>query len=237
MCIMCRKVLAHPSGTGTSSMHDHNMSSACPKARKINRYHGWAWTPLGIEVLTLLQKGTGTGNKRRIIDLATRGGFNQHDFDEYFLKVFLATNLAFNCSKNLAFRHVFKYIRPGVEIPSATTLTRRLKRLGKSTLDDIRICLPAAGKISLAADTWTSPNNREIWRKENLNPKQPPASPLHGKNQTPRIHRKNAPRLAPEIIIPQTRKEIIHKDVQERYPNHSAGSPKNKRKDWFAKAR
>jgi len=24
MCIMCRKVLAHPSGTGTSSMHDHN---------------------------------------------------------------------------------------------------------------------------------------------------------------------------------------------------------------------
>jgi len=25
-------------------------------------------------------------------------------------------------------------------------------------VDDIRTCLPAAGKISLAADTWTSPN-------------------------------------------------------------------------------
>ena len=25
-------------------------------------------------------------------------------------------------------------------------------------MDDIRTCLPAAGKISLAADTWTSPN-------------------------------------------------------------------------------
>jgi len=36
MCIMCRKVLAHPSGTGTSSMHDHNRSSACLKSRKIN---------------------------------------------------------------------------------------------------------------------------------------------------------------------------------------------------------
>jgi len=106
----------------------------------------------------LLQKGTKTGNRRRIIDLATPAGFNQHDFEEYFLKAFLATNLAFNCSNNLAFHRVFKYICPRVEIPIPTTLTRHLKRLRKSTVDDIRICLPAAGKISLAADTWTSPN-------------------------------------------------------------------------------
>ena len=33
MCIMCRKVLAHPSGTETSSMHDHNRSSGCRKSR------------------------------------------------------------------------------------------------------------------------------------------------------------------------------------------------------------
>jgi len=38
MSIMCRKVLARPSGTGTSSMHDDNRSSACLKSRKINRY-------------------------------------------------------------------------------------------------------------------------------------------------------------------------------------------------------
>jgi len=158
MCIMCRKVLAHPSGMGTSSMHDHNRSSACLKSRKINRYDGRAGSPLGIDVLTPLQKGTKTGNRRRITDLATPAGFNQHDFEEYFLKAFLATNLAFNGSNNLAFRRVFKYIRPGVEIPSPTTLTWPLKRLGKSTVDDIRTCLPAAGKISLAADTWTSPN-------------------------------------------------------------------------------
>ena len=36
-------------------------------------------------------------------------------------------NFAFNCSNNLAFGHVFKYIGPGVGIPSATTLTRHLK--------------------------------------------------------------------------------------------------------------
>jgi len=40
MCIMCRKVLAHPRGTETSSMDDYNRSSACPKSRKINRYDG-----------------------------------------------------------------------------------------------------------------------------------------------------------------------------------------------------
>jgi len=43
-------------------------------------------------------------------------------------------------------------------MPSLTTLTQHLKALGKSTVDAIQTCLPDAGKISLAADTWTSPN-------------------------------------------------------------------------------
>jgi len=76
MCILCRKVLAAPSGTGTSSMHDHNRSSACLKSRKINGYDRRAGSPLGIDVLMLLQNGTKTGNRRRIIDLATPAGFN-----------------------------------------------------------------------------------------------------------------------------------------------------------------
>jgi len=105
---MCRKVLAHPSSMGTSSMHDHDRSSACLKSRKIKEYDGWAGSLLGIDILTPLQKGTKTGNRHRIIDLATPPGFNQHDFEEYCLKAFLAMNLAFNCLNNLAFRHVFK---------------------------------------------------------------------------------------------------------------------------------
>ena len=64
--------------------------------------------------------------------------------------------------------------------------------------------------------------------KKTFNPKQLHASSLHGKNETPTIHRKNPPRLAPKTIIPQTRKEIIHRDVQERDPNPSAGFPKTK---------
>jgi len=42
------------------------------------------------------------------------------------------------------------------------------------------------------------------------------------------MHRKNPPRLAPKTIIPQTHKETIHRDVQKRDPNPSAGSPKTK---------
>ena len=125
---------------GTSSMHDHNRSSACLKLRKINGYDGRAGCPLGIDVLMLLQKGTKTGNSRRIIDLATPAGFNQHDFEEYFLKVLIAKNLAVYCSNNLVLCRVFKYMPPVVEIPSHTTLTRHLKLLGMSTVDDIRTC-------------------------------------------------------------------------------------------------
>ena len=40
-------------------------------------------------------------------------------------------------------------------------------------------------------------------RKKPINANPPPASPLHGKNQTPRIHRKSPPRLAPKIIYPR----------------------------------
>ena len=47
-------------------------------------------------------------------------------------------------------------------------------------------------------------------RKKPINANPPPASPLHGKNQTPRVHRKSPPRLAPKIIYPRhVRKQYI----------------------------
>ena len=47
-------------------------------------------------------------------------------------------------------------------------------------------------------------------RKKPINANSPPASPLHGKNQTPRVHRKSFPRLAPKIIYPRhIRKQYI----------------------------
>jgi len=47
-------------------------------------------------------------------------------------------------------------------------------------------------------------------RKKPINANPPPASPLHGINQTPPVHRKSLPRLAPKIIYPrQVRKQYI----------------------------
>jgi len=47
-------------------------------------------------------------------------------------------------------------------------------------------------------------------RKKPINANPPPASPLHGKNQTPRVHRKSPPCLAPKIIYPRhVRKQYI----------------------------
>ena len=129
MCIICRRVLAHPIGRGTSSMHDNNQSVACQKSRKFNGFDSGG--SCALDVLELLRKGTKTGNKCKIIDLVTPAGFHQQDFEEYFLKAFLATNLPLNCSKNLAFRHACRYARPGVEILSPATLTRHLKWLGQ----------------------------------------------------------------------------------------------------------
>jgi len=43
-----------------------------------------------------------------------------------------------------------------------------------------------------------------------INSNPPPVSPLHGKNQTPRVHRKTLPRLATKIIYPRhVRKQYI----------------------------
>jgi len=85
---MCKKGLAHASGTKTSSMHDDNRSSACVKLRTINRYDGLAGSPHGIDILTLLRNGTKTGNRPVIIDLATPAGFDPHNFEAYFAKSF-----------------------------------------------------------------------------------------------------------------------------------------------------
>jgi len=71
--------------------------------------------------------------------------------------------------------------------------------------------------------------HRKIWRKENLNPKQLPPSPLHRKNETPLIHWKSPPRIAPKILIPTTYKDTIHRDLQESDPNTSASSAKTKK--------
>jgi len=54
---------------------------------------------------------------------------------------------------------------------------------------------------------------RALKRKKPINANPPPASPPHGKNQTPRVHRKSLPRLAPKIIYPRH----VRKQYMETY--------------------
>jgi len=47
-------------------------------------------------------------------------------------------------------------------------------------------------------------------RKKPINANPPPTPPVHGKNQTARVHRKSLPLLAPKIIYPRhVRKQNI----------------------------
>jgi len=65
--------------------------------------------------------------------------------------------------------------------------------------------------------------------------KPPPTSPLDGKNQTPRIHRKKPRRLAPKIIYPRhVRSQFI--EAYRRETETLLQAPKNKRNPGFAKA-
>ena len=61
-----------------------------------------------------------------------------------------------------------------------------------------------------------------------------PASPRHGKNHTPQIHRKSPPRLAPKIK-PLTPKETIHKNVQVERPKPFRRLAKTKEKSLKAR--
>jgi len=61
--------------------------------------------------------------------------------------------------------------------------------------------------------------HREIWRKENLNSNNRPLYLFMGKIKHPESIGKIPLSLAPKTIIPQTCKETIRRDIQERDPN------------------
>ena len=135
-------------------MHEHQKSERCRKIRQAQA----ASNPNTPTIQDLFKHGTKTGNRRKIVDIEMATGFDQAQFDEYFLKGLLAVNLPFNVANNQAFRRAFKYARPDVQIPAPTTITRRLHFLGTETIEYIKDQIPIGTKISLAADVWTSPN-------------------------------------------------------------------------------
>jgi len=132
-------------------MHDHNRSLAGQKSRKLHGYETQAGSPGSIYILTLLQRDTKMGNRRRIIDLAMPAGFNQCYFEEYFLKAFLVTNLVFTCSNNCVICWFIKYLRESIKISCPMTLSRHLTGLGISIIEKIRASLLTGERFLLVA--------------------------------------------------------------------------------------
>lgn len=93
-----------------------------------------------------------------ITDSTLPDGYDQAQFDRFFLEAVLATNMSFNAVNNAAFRRVFRYLKRDVMLPSPSTTRNRLQSLCEEIVERIRDEVPSGVKISIAADTWTSPN-------------------------------------------------------------------------------
>ena len=172
-CIICGSILVHPAAVGTTSMHDHHKSLGCKKARQRNVARNSSaptleelWSRHGTKVRKfhtfsekkLLINRDQTGNRKCTGDSTLPDGYDQAQFDRFFLEAMLATNLSFNATNNAAFRRMFKYLKRDVLLPSPTTVRGRLQSICTEIEGKITAEIPPNVKISIAADAWTSPN-------------------------------------------------------------------------------
>jgi hypothetical protein len=99
-----------------------------------------------------------TGNRKYTVEPTLPDGYDQLQFDRFFLEAVIATNMSFNSVNNAAFRRLFKYLKRDVLLPSPTTIRTRLQLLFREVEEKIRAEIPPNTKISIAVDAWTSPN-------------------------------------------------------------------------------
>ena len=121
------------------------------KGTKVSKFHIF-------ESKKLLTSRDQIGNRKLITDVTLPDGYDQAQFDRFFLEAVLATNMSFNAVNNAAFRRVFRYLKRDSMLPSLTTTRNRLQSLYKEIVEKIRNQFPPGVKISIAGDTWTSPN-------------------------------------------------------------------------------
>lgn len=99
-----------------------------------------------------------TGNRKLTADSTLPDGYDQAQFDCFFIEAVLATNIPFYAANNAAFRRVFKYLKRDVLLPSPTTIRGRLHSICVEIVGKIKAEIPTGVKISIAVDAWTSPN-------------------------------------------------------------------------------
>ena len=78
------------------------------------------------------------GNRKLITDVTLPDGYDQAQFDRFFLEAVLATNMSFNAVNNAAFRRVFRYLKRDLMLPSPTTTRNRLQSLYEEIVERIR---------------------------------------------------------------------------------------------------
>lgn len=75
---------------------------------------------------------------------------------------FLSALIPFNSITNTEFRRVLISLKPGVSLPSVSTLRRLLATEYETTVKAIRDGIPEGQKVALALDGWTSGNKLAI---------------------------------------------------------------------------
>ena len=89
-CVLCSTILAHPAGTGTTSMHDHHKSQLCKKIRQRNVLEDYSTPTLEelwkksikvskfhiFELKKLLTSRDQIGNRKLITDVTLPDGYD-----------------------------------------------------------------------------------------------------------------------------------------------------------------
>jgi hypothetical protein len=96
---------------------------------------------------------------RRQRDLEIPDVITQDAWDAQLLRAFLSTGLAFNAVTNKHLRATWKQLKKDLKIPCPATLRRRLDKYYESVKKVIKTRIPKSTKVSLAIDSWTSPNH------------------------------------------------------------------------------
>ena len=96
---------------------------------------------------------------RKQRDLVISEITTQDEWDAQLLRAFLSTDISFNAVTNVHLRATWKMLKKDLSIPCPTTLRRRLDTYYESVRKEIKSRILKGTKISIAIDSWTSPNH------------------------------------------------------------------------------
>jgi len=185
ICIVCHRVLRHPSKHGTSSLGKHWLAKA--HIAELNKLTEWEVTELTSSTvyetaLVILKRQAGRGitvvsSQRKIrcdiqverywpkwqtkrSKLAAKDSetsyFHQDTWNHYHMLGFVSAHIPRNPISHHNLRRSYTALCDNLVRPSATTLSKICWREYALSVDAIKKQLPSWNKVSLALDGWTS---------------------------------------------------------------------------------